>query len=221
MKVFWKQTVIIMHKYLLFISLIALTGCGKLDENPIPPAVEKTRPPLEKWLKQRNFTDNFYIDSLGIRILYQLVETENDYKMFTDFLPDSAFVKGKVKKITQKTGLKEEDMALYIYYKSAPFASVIPSVTGAPTDIFLQSRPIITAKHMILIEGDKEFFTTIYPYGKAYVVRFIISPNRVLLNELRKSGVITKENESDYIFDELAVTSFGLNGLIPKHIYDI
>jgi hypothetical protein len=208
-----------MCKYLLLITLAALTSCGELEETS--PVEKKTRPPLEEWLKQRNFTDNFYIDSLGISILYQLVETEDNYKVFTDFQPDSAFVKERVSEITKKTGLKVEDLALYIYYKSGPFASVIPSVTGTPADIFLQSRPILTAKKMILIEGDKEFFTTTYPYGKAYVVRFIISPNRALLNELRKSGVITAENESDYIFDQLAVTSFGLNGLIPKHIYDI
>jgi hypothetical protein len=52
-------------------------------------------------------------------------------------------------------------------------------------------------------------------------VRHTISPNRTLLNELKKSGVITKEDEGDYIFDELAITSFGLNGLMPKHTCNI
>lgn len=206
-----------MYKYLLIISLFIVASCGKLEETkPV-----KARPPLEEWLKQRNFTDNFYIDSLGISILYQLVETEGDYRMFTDFQPDSAFVMDKVREITQKTGLKEEDMGLYISFKNGPFASIVASVTGTPADIFLKSRPLLTAKKMILIEGSKDFFSTIFPYGKAYVVRHTISPSKTILQELRKNGVITKENESNYIFDEIAVTSFGLNGLIPKHIYDI
>lgn len=208
-----------MLKYLPIIGLLTLISCGKLEETPLP--VEKTRPSLEEWLKQTRFVNNFYVDSLGINILYQLVETEDNYRMFADFRPDTTFVKERVEEITQKTGLKEQDLALYIYYKSGPFASVIPSVTGVPIDVFLKSLPTLTAKQMILIEGDKEFFITSYGYGRDYALRFVISPNKPLLNELKRSGIITKENESDYIFDEIAVTSFGLNGLIPKHYYDI
>lgn len=206
-----------MYNYLLLISLFALTGCGKLDETP--PAEKKIRPPLEVWIKQRSFTDNFYIDSLGISIFYRLVETEDDYRMFTDFQPDPAFVSDKVKEITQKTGLKAEDMALYISFKNGPFASTVASVVGTPTDVFLKSRPLLTAQKMILVEGSRDFFSTKFPAGKAYTVRHTISPNKTLLAELRKSGVITTKNEADYIFNEFIVTSFGRKDIIPKDYY--
>gem|GEM_PF-4501105 len=64
--------------------------------------------------------------------------------MFVDFRLDSAFVKERVNEITQKTGLKKEDIGLYISFKKGPFASVVASVTGAPTNVFLQSRTLLT-----------------------------------------------------------------------------
>lgn len=210
-----------MYKYLLFIGLLALVSCGKLDKTPIPPPVEKgTRPPLEEWLKQRNFTDNFYIDSLGIRVFYRLVETEDNYMVFADFQSDTVFVKNKVREITRKTGLKEEDLGLYISFKTPPFTSFPASTTAIPVDVFLQSRPLLTARKMMLIEGNGDFLTTSYNFGKGYIVRHTISPNRTKMKELKNSGAITAKNEGDYVFTEFVATAFGENGLRPKHFYD-
>lgn len=195
-----------MYKHLLLIILIALTGCGKLDETSPPPVKEKLS--LEEWKKANNFNDKFYIESVKTTVLYNIIEQKDTYLVAIDLLPDTSFIRLKTDQIMRQTGLTSDEIG--VYYSMKPL--FIPGLHQPPTSVALSLstynsfNPLPSPKKWFIVDKSEGFLDKLYIPGNPFTFKFTISPIQSVLSDLKKNGTLTAENKSTYVFEDFVGT---------------
>ncbi|MFB0944636.1 MAG: hypothetical protein ACI9V1_000793 [Spirosomataceae bacterium] len=133
---------------------------------------------------------------------------------------DSSFVQQKTEEISKKTGLKKEELTVYVSVtrKIGSEGETIFMTVTSPIDLFLNSTPLFTAKKLILNRSEDYLFIR-HKKGNPFVVKFRVAPLITILQELRSKNIVTPENKSDYIFEDFALTNVGSTHTRPKHTF--